>query len=55
MKKTILYHKHVGLKAKMSPFGGFEMPIQYEGIIKEHEATAIKLPFLIPAIWVNFL
>jgi aminomethyltransferase len=38
MKKTVLYDKHIALKAKMSPFGGYEMPIQYEGIIKEHQA-----------------
>ncbi|MBD3346023.1 MAG: glycine cleavage system aminomethyltransferase GcvT [Chitinivibrionales bacterium] len=39
MKKTALYEKHVDLGAKMAPFGGFEMPIQYKGIIKEHEAA----------------
>lgn len=39
MKKTILFEKHSKLNAKMSPFGGYLMPIQYEGIIKEHEAT----------------
>ena len=27
-KKTCLYDKHVALGALMSPFGGFEMPIQ---------------------------
>jgi aminomethyltransferase len=39
MKKTILYEKHIAQNAKMSPFGGYEMPIQYEGIIKEHQAV----------------
>lgn len=39
MKKTVLYEKHIQLNAKMSPFGGYLMPMQYEGIIKEHEAT----------------
>jgi aminomethyltransferase len=39
MKKTILFDKHSNLNAKMSPFGGYLMPMQYEGIIKEHEAT----------------
>jgi len=38
-KKTILYDTHVTLGAKMAPFGGFIMPIQYTGIVKEHEAT----------------
>jgi aminomethyltransferase len=39
MKKTILHDIHVSLGAKMAPFGGFVMPIQYEGIIAEHFAT----------------
>jgi aminomethyltransferase len=39
LQKTFFYEKHVGLNAKISPFGGFLMPIQYEGIIKEHTAT----------------
>lgn len=38
-KKTCLYDKHVALGALMSPFGGFEMPIQYAGIIEEHNAV----------------
>ena len=39
MKKTIFYDTHIRLNAQMAPFGGFIMPIRYEGIIKEHEAT----------------
>lgn len=39
MKKTFLYNTHISLGAKMAPFGGFEMPIQYEGIFAEHFAT----------------
>jgi aminomethyltransferase len=38
-KKTILYESHISLKAKMAPFGGYEMPIQYQGILAEHFAT----------------
>ncbi len=38
-KKTYLYDEHIKLKAKMVPFGGWIMPVQYEGIIKEHNAT----------------
>jgi aminomethyltransferase len=38
-KKTCLYEKHVALGALMSPFGGFEMPIQYSGIKEEHLAV----------------
>ncbi|MGB1020971.1 MAG: glycine cleavage system aminomethyltransferase GcvT [Flavobacteriaceae bacterium] len=36
MKKTPLYHAHVQLGAKMVPFAGFEMPVQYEGVTAEH-------------------
>ncbi len=39
MKKTTLYEKHLALGAKMAPFGGYEMPIQYKSIIFEHNAT----------------
>ena len=38
-KRTCLYDKHVELGALMSPFGGFEMPIQYAGIMPEHKAV----------------
>ena len=38
-KRTCLYDKHVSLGALMSPFGGFEMPIQYVGIAQEHYAV----------------
>lgn len=38
-KKTCLYDKHVALGALISPFGGFDMPIQYSGIIDEHQAV----------------
>lgn len=38
-KKTCLYEKHVALGALISPFGGFDMPIQYSGIIDEHNAV----------------
>lgn len=38
-KKTCLYDKHVELGAKMVPFGGFEMPIQYTDIVDEHNAV----------------
>ncbi len=38
-KKTCLYDKHVALGALISPFGGFDMPIQYSTIIEEHNAV----------------
>lgn len=37
--RTCLYDMHIKSGAKMVDFAGFEMPIQYEGIIAEHEAT----------------
>ena len=39
MKKTCLYEKHVALGALMSPFAGFDMPIQYTNITDEHQAV----------------
>ena len=38
-KKTCLYDKHVELGALMSPFAGFNMPIQYTNIVDEHNAV----------------
>ena len=38
-KRTCLYDKHVALGALISPFGGFDMPIQYSDIISEHNAV----------------
>lgn len=38
-KRTCLYDRHVSLGAKISPFGGFDMPIQYSDIISEHKAV----------------
>src|SRR6267154_450866 len=37
-KKTPLYDEHVRLGAKMIPFGDWIMPVQYSGIIDEHQA-----------------
>src|SRR5215470_8291650 len=40
LKRTPLYDLHVSLGAKMVPFAGYEMPVQYPlGILKEHLAT----------------
>jgi len=36
LKATPLCSRHRDLKALMAPFGGWDMPIQYEGIIAEH-------------------
>ena len=42
IKRTCLHDKHVALGALMSPFGGFDMPIQYAGITPEHMAVREK-------------
>lgn len=39
IEKTALFDKHVALGAKMVPFAGFEMPVQYEGVNAEHETV----------------
>ena len=36
MKTTALTQKHIDLGAKMAPFAGYNMPIQYQGVIVEH-------------------
>src|SRR5947209_18417316 len=37
--KTPLNDRHVALGARMVPFAGWEMPVQYEGVIPEHLAV----------------
>ena len=37
--RTPLYDEHLALGARMVDFAGFEMPVQYVGIIEEHLAT----------------
>jgi aminomethyltransferase len=39
MKNTILSSTHEALGAKMVPFAGFNMPVQYEGVNIEHETV----------------
>ncbi|MFY8171630.1 MAG: glycine cleavage system aminomethyltransferase GcvT, partial [Sphingobacteriaceae bacterium] len=39
MKNTALTDKHIQLNAKMVPFAGYNMPVQYEGINAEHETV----------------
>ena len=36
LQTTPLYDHHVGLQARMVPFGGWSMPVQYTGIIEEY-------------------
>ena len=37
--RTPLYDRHVALGARVVPFAGWEMPVQYEGVIPEHRAV----------------
>ena len=39
MKRTPLYNAHKNLNAKFTEFGGWEMPLQYSSIVKEHLAV----------------
>ena len=39
LKRTPLYEEHLALGARMVPFAGWEMPVQYAGIIDEHNAV----------------
>ncbi|MBI5178906.1 MAG: glycine cleavage system aminomethyltransferase GcvT [Nitrospinae bacterium] len=39
MKKTVLYPWHVAAGAKIVEFGGWQMPVQYAGVLAEHEAV----------------
>ena len=39
LKRTPLYDAHLEAGARMVPFGGWEMPVQYAGIIEEHRAV----------------
>ncbi|MBU0571253.1 MAG: glycine cleavage system aminomethyltransferase GcvT [Candidatus Omnitrophica bacterium] len=39
LKKTPLYNKHLEAGARMVPFAGWSMPVQYTGIIEEHLHT----------------
>lgn len=39
LRRTPLYDEHLALGARMVPFAGWEMPVQYTGIIDEHRAV----------------
>ena len=42
-KRTPLYEEHVRLGARMIPFGDWIMPVQYSGIVEEHQAVRNKV------------
>src|ERR1700675_4523873 len=39
LRQTPLHDRHVALGARMVPFAGWEMPVQYEGVLAEHRAV----------------
>jgi len=39
LQRTPLYERHVAAGARMVPFAGWEMPVQYDGVIPEHRAV----------------
>lgn len=43
IKRTALYEEHILLNAKMIPFGGWEMPVQYQGILSEYNDARQKV------------
>ena len=44
LKRTPLYDRHVAAGAKLVPFAGWEMPVQYAGIKEEHLERARDTP-----------
>jgi len=39
LRRTALYPQHLALGGRMVPFAGWEMPVQYKGIVEEHHAV----------------
>ncbi len=39
LRRTPLHDRHLAAGARMVPFAGWEMPVQYEGVIPEHLAV----------------
>ena len=42
LRRTALYEQHRALGARLIEFGGWEMPVQYSGIIDEHRAVRTR-------------
>lgn len=57
VSRTALYDNHLALKARMMEFGGWEMPLQYEGVIAEHTAVRTGVGIFdtshMAALWVE--
>ena len=39
LRRTPLYEQHLAAGGRMVPFAGWEMPVQYEGLVREHRAV----------------
>src|SRR5436305_10974026 len=42
LKRTPLYDEHLALGARLVPFSGWEMPVQYSSILDEHRAVRTR-------------
>ncbi|MGH3011716.1 MAG: glycine cleavage system aminomethyltransferase GcvT, partial [Gaiellaceae bacterium] len=42
LRRTPLYERHAALGARLVPFAGWEMPVQYSGIGEEHRAVRTR-------------
>lgn len=43
LKKSPLHERHVALGAKFAEFGGWEMPLEYSGVVAEHTAVRVSV------------
>ena len=50
-RRTPLYEAHLKLNGRMVDFAGWEMPVQYSGVIQEHEAVRNAARSLGPAMF----
>ena len=53
MKNTALTHIHESLGAKMVPFAGYNMPVQYEGVNAETFEAGAGFDALLPLLYVR--
>lgn len=45
LKQTPLYNEHVAIGARMVPFAGWSMPVQYSGVVDEHKCVRSSVGF----------
>ena len=53
MKTTPFTEKHIALGAKMHEFAGYNMPIEYSGILDEHHTVCQSVGVFDVSIWEN--